>query len=585
MAAEHVVVDGSNIATEGRSTPSLAQLEDAVAELRKELPDAVVTVVVDATFAHRVDPSELERFEQAALRGEYVYPPAGAIGRGDAFLLRIAERVDGIVLSNDSFQEFHGEHEWLFERGRLLGATPVPGVGWIFVPRTPVRGPRSRVAVRDASRAKVRVVKAIAQATKEAVRDPATERPLVSAESRRDHRVRGGSNGPSPQAVNDPMTFISFIAEHPLGDEIEGLVESFTSHGAVVRYGAVRCYVPLSGLGDPAPRAAREALRRGEERTFVVTALDPFRRGVELALPGVAVVSGRPSEETVAAEVRMARRSGSGRGADHVEPQQPPRTRRAPTGTRASESPMSQATPVAPARTEPASSTSGATKSPATKSTSARAGATKSPATKSPATKSPPTKSPATKTTSARAAATKTTSARAAATKTTSARAAATKTTSAKSPASKSPATKTTSARAAATKSTSARAGAAKSPAAKSPASKAVAAAPAKSAATESIATSTPSRRAPAKKSPASEASAAKPAPTKSAPARSAAATAGSKGSASKGPGSNVAGSNGAGSNGAPTRTARASAASSTAPAQALTSTPARVPGPRRSGR
>ena len=580
MAAEHVVVDGSNIATEGRSTPSLAQLEDAVAELRKELPDAVVTVVVDATFAHRVDPSELERFEQAALRGEYVYPPAGAIGRGDAFLLRIAERVDGIVLSNDSFQEFHGEHEWLFERGRLLGATPVPGVGWIFVPRTPVRGPRSRVAVRDASRAKVRVVKAIAQATKEAVRDPATERPLVSAESRRDHRVRGGSNGPSPQAVNDPMTFISFIAEHPLGDEIEGLVESFTSHGAVVRYGAVRCYVPLSGLGDPAPRAAREALRRGEERTFVVTALDPFRRGVELALPGVAVVSGRPSEETVAAEVRMARRSGSGRGADHVEPQQPPRTRRAPTGTRASESPMSQATPVAPARTEPASSTSGATKSPATKSTSARAGATKSPATKS-----PPTKSPATKTTSARAAATKTTSARAAATKTTSARAAATKTTSAKSPASKSPATKTTSARAAATKSTSARAGAAKSPAAKSPASKAVAAAPAKSAATESIATSTPSRRAPAKKSPASEASAAKPAPTKSAPARSAAATAGSKGSASKGPGSNVAGSNGAGSNGAPTRTARASAASSTAPAQALTSTPARVPGPRRSGR
>ena len=328
MAAEHVVVDGSNIATEGRSTPSLAQLEDAVAELRKELPDAVVTVVVDATFAHRVDPSELERFEQAALRGEYVYPPAGAIGRGDAFLLRIAERVDGIVLSNDSFQEFHGEHEWLFELGRLLWATPVPGVGWIFVPRTPVRGPRSRVAVRDASRAKVRVVKAIAQATKEAVRDPASEHSPSSVESRRDHRARSGPGGPSPQAVNDPMTFISFIAEHPLGDEIAGVVESFTSHGAVVRYGAVRCYVPLSGLGDPAPRAAREVLHRGEERAFVVTALDPFRRGVELALPAVAVVSGRPSEETVAAEVRMARRSGASRGDGQGEPQQRPRARR-----------------------------------------------------------------------------------------------------------------------------------------------------------------------------------------------------------------------------------------------------------------
>jgi len=303
MVTQHLVVDGSNIATEGRSTPSLAQLESAVEELRKEFPDAEVTVVVDATFAHRIDPSELDRFEQAALRGEYVYPPAGAIGRGDAFLLRIAERVDGVALSNDSFQEFHGEHGWLFDRGRLLGATPVPGVGWIFVPRTPVRGPRSRVAVRDASRAKERVVKAIAQATKEVV-EPEPD----GAAGERARRPRGrGHAQQSPQAVNDPMTFISFIADHPLGDEIEGEVESFTSHGAVVRFGDVRCYVPLSGLGSPAPRAAREILHRSEVRTFVVTALDPFRRGVELALPGIAVVSGRPSEETVAAEVRMSR--------------------------------------------------------------------------------------------------------------------------------------------------------------------------------------------------------------------------------------------------------------------------------------
>ena len=77
-------------------------------------------------------PPSCERFEQAVLRGEYVHPPAGAIGRGDAFLLRVAEKVDGTVLSNDSFQEFHGEHPWLFERGRLLGGTPVPGIGWIF---------------------------------------------------------------------------------------------------------------------------------------------------------------------------------------------------------------------------------------------------------------------------------------------------------------------------------------------------------------------------------------------------------------------------------------------------------------------
>src|ERR1039458_4972113 len=169
MPIEHIVVDGSNIATDGPALPSLKQLEAAVAELRREHPDAEVTVIVDATFAHRIDPTELDRFERAALAGEYVHPPAGAIGRGDAFLLRVAEKVDGTVLSNDSFQEFHGEHPWLFDRGRLLGATPVPGVGWIFSPRTPVRGPTSRKAVRDSDKAKRQVSKAIEVATKEAV--------------------------------------------------------------------------------------------------------------------------------------------------------------------------------------------------------------------------------------------------------------------------------------------------------------------------------------------------------------------------------------------------------------------------------
>ena len=76
-----------------------------------------------------------------------VTPPAGAIGRGDGFILRIAEKSGALVLSNDSFQEFHAERPWLFEPGRLIGGKPVPGVGWVFTPRTPVRGPKSRVAV------------------------------------------------------------------------------------------------------------------------------------------------------------------------------------------------------------------------------------------------------------------------------------------------------------------------------------------------------------------------------------------------------------------------------------------------------
>jgi hypothetical protein len=322
MPIEHIVVDGSNIATEGRSLPSLKQLEEAVAELRRDHPNAEITVIVDATFAHRIDPSELRRFEEAALRGEYVHPPAGAIGRGDAFLLRVAEKVDATVLSNDSFQEFHGEHPWLFERGRLLGGTPVPGIGWIFSPRQPVRGPRSHQAVRETVQAKKRVTKAIAVATKEVVEPARQSSDAASAQTRPRGRKAGVEAGPAgagvasrdgakptPLAVNDPLAFIRFIAEHPLGEQVEGEVEGYTSHGAVVRVGDMRCYIPLANLGDPAPRSAREVLKRHERGIFVLTALDPQRRGAELALPGIAHVSGHPREETVAAEVRLAQPS------------------------------------------------------------------------------------------------------------------------------------------------------------------------------------------------------------------------------------------------------------------------------------
>src|SRR5918998_103306 len=150
MAEKHVVVDGSNIATEGRTLPSLQQLDEAVQAFIAEHPHDRVTVVVDATFGHRIDASEKDAFEEAVLAGELVSPPAGAIGRGDAFVLQIADKAQATVLSNDSFQEFHGQYEWLFDDGRLIGGKPVPHVGWVFMLRTPVRGPTSRRSVRAA---------------------------------------------------------------------------------------------------------------------------------------------------------------------------------------------------------------------------------------------------------------------------------------------------------------------------------------------------------------------------------------------------------------------------------------------------
>jgi len=376
MSIEHIVVDGSNIATEGRSLPSLKQLEEAVAELRRDHPDAEITVIVDATFAHRIDPSELAGFEQAALRGDYVHPPAGAIGRGDAFLLRVAEKVDATVLSNDSFQEFHGEHPWLFDRGRLLGATPVPGIGWIFTPRQPVRGPKSHQVVRETEQAKKRVSKAIAVATKEVVKPAGLSQVAggTSGGSGRRRKTSGNAPGksaagtrdsvkPVALAVNDPLAFISFIAEHRLGETLEGEVEGYTSHGAVVRVGEMRCYIPLANLGDPPPRSAREVLKRHEHGKFVLTALDPQRRGAELALPGIAYVSGHPRDETVEAEVRLAKSPAV--RSDGARPKREARARTASSKV-ASETPASRqpaagkkgeasARPKKSARTLPAS--------------------------------------------------------------------------------------------------------------------------------------------------------------------------------------------------------------------------------------
>jgi hypothetical protein len=302
MAGRQIVVDGSNIATEGRSLPSLAQLDEAVRAYRAEHPDDTIIVVVDATFGHRIDQSERRTFEEAEAAGELVSPPAGAIGRGDKFLLQIANRTGATVLSNDSFQEFHGEYGWLFDEGRLIGGKPVQGVGWIFTPRTPVRGPKSRVAVRASKRATKGPVKAVKKVSPEA-RDAIAEATAdaVSPKEGGARRRRGRGRGPA-EPVNEPLAFITFIADHQPGSEVEATVDSFTSHGAFVTSNGARCYVPLTGLGDPPPRSAKDVLRRGEPRTFVVQALDPPRRGIELALPEVAHVAGAPTEETVEAE-------------------------------------------------------------------------------------------------------------------------------------------------------------------------------------------------------------------------------------------------------------------------------------------
>jgi hypothetical protein len=360
MSVHHVVVDGSNLATEGRTLPSLLQLDEAVRAYLEEAKPEKVTVIVDATFPNRIDPSERETFEEALTAGEVIVPPAGVIGRGDAFLLQIADRADAVVLSNDSFQEFHGQYGWLFDQGRLIGGKPVPHVGWVFMERSPVRGPLSRKSVSDAKKAARKAEssepEAAAGATKASGRTAAkasersasgarrgrrrggataeaeAEAPTPTAApsadagttdaSGRTRRRRGGGRGEpggggggggGVQPYNEPLPFIEFVGAHPVGSVVTGEVERFASHGAYVLADGARCYLPLKHLGDPAPRSAREVLSMGQPYDFVVHAFDTPRRGVDLTMAGVAPsgaisvpVPDQPTEEERVAPAKKA---------------------------------------------------------------------------------------------------------------------------------------------------------------------------------------------------------------------------------------------------------------------------------------
>src|ERR687891_898324 len=190
MSVTHVVVDGSNIATEGRDAPSLAQLDEAVQAFVEEYSPKHVTVVVDATFPNRIAPKERKTYESAVNANELITPPAGAIGRGDAFVLQIARRAGATILSNDSFQEFHGDYPWLFDRGRLIGGKPVPHAGWVFMERAPVRGPTSRRAVSEARKT--------ARAAEHVEKTGRTRKKAVVAE---DTEGREGREGREPPEI------------------------------------------------------------------------------------------------------------------------------------------------------------------------------------------------------------------------------------------------------------------------------------------------------------------------------------------------------------------------------------------------
>jgi hypothetical protein len=309
--AKHVVVDGSNIATEGRTVPSLKQLNEAVLAFMTEHPDTKVTVVVDASFGHRIDKKEVAEFNGAIDNNELVSPPAGAVGRGDGFVLTIAEKVGASVLSNDSYQEFHHQYKWLFEPGRLIGGKPVPNVGWVFIERLPVRISANRDSagvVRKTAGTRIK------KASREAQRPmpvPKTPPPgaRVAAKMKLPipalkvavpvkHSVSRplGSKPAVARHANELGPFLNFVEHHPVGSKVKGVVDTYSAHGVYVRIGDIRGYLPLQLMANPIPRSAREHVKLGQQVSLVVASFTPSRRSIEVGIVGVASSATRAAQ-------------------------------------------------------------------------------------------------------------------------------------------------------------------------------------------------------------------------------------------------------------------------------------------------
>jgi hypothetical protein len=433
----HVVVDGSNIATEGRSLPSLAQLSEAVMSFMEEYPDAAITVVVDATFGHRIDKKEVKEFEEGISNNELVAPPAGAVGRGDAFVLAIAQKSNASILSNDSFQEFHADYEWLFDEGRLIGGKPVPHVGWVFVDRVPVRGPVSRKATgskgsgrrgskKDNDKDK-RSGRKGSEAANQPMPVPKTPPPGRSQKSDDElaeappQKQRGsGTRQSAPKAgetVNELMPFLEFVEHHPVGTSVNGTVESYSSHGAYISIGenGVRGYVPLRLMADPPPPSARKVMKLGESVTLVVVSFAPSRRSIDCAVPDMAEAAIAAAQQDQSDErttdAPAARKRGSRKAAqpageaptagdqtvdasapDDSEPSKRSRAKKSAPAKKA-------AAKKAPAKKAPAKKATAAKKAPAKKSAAAKKSA---PAKKTAAKKAPAKKAAAAKKTAAK---------------------------------------------------------------------------------------------------------------------------------------------------------------------------------------
>ena len=244
-------------------------------------------------------------------------------------MLSIAKKAKATILSNDSFQEFHGEYEWLFDEGRLdrrqaraarrLGlrrrAARCAGRSAARPSGRP-KPPSGRSAAADGGSAKTdqRADHQACGPARRASKEAAAPMPVPThaATWQGDAAAvdgalrRAAPSAPPGDVVNELMPFLDFVQHHPVGTSVNAIVDSYSSHGAYVKIGDVLGYVPLRLMSDPPPRSAREVMKIGDAVTLVVASFAPARRSIDCAVPNMASVVEPQDGEAVVAEAAGA---------------------------------------------------------------------------------------------------------------------------------------------------------------------------------------------------------------------------------------------------------------------------------------
>ncbi len=111
-----VIVDGSNVAFHrvGKGKGRVRNIRVILKTLEKKGFD--VKVVIDASLRHRIDkPGELERLIR---EGKVIQAPPGS--PADYFILKMAEDLNAVIVSNDMYRDWWKEFPWARGSGRII---------------------------------------------------------------------------------------------------------------------------------------------------------------------------------------------------------------------------------------------------------------------------------------------------------------------------------------------------------------------------------------------------------------------------------------------------------------------------------